>query len=219
MLALLVDALIVVLLLVVLGRGFQLQRHLRELRQDDGEIDRLIAALDRATARAEAALDGLRQTALATHERLAGQLTSSQRLIDDLQFLTGRGEQAADRLVEQIGKERPVSQRAQTTRPAPTRRGPRAGRTGRCRRPTSSARSGRCADAGAALAWRALVAAGRARAAGGAGGPDGRLGNPGAGQARPVGRGHARPEFRRISARGRRPAGHARLGVALDPGR
>jgi hypothetical protein len=113
MLPLLVDGLIVVLLLVVLGRGFRLQRNLRELRPDDGEIDRLIAALDRATVRAQAALDGLRQTAEATGERLGGQLTSAQRLVDDLQFLTSRGEQTADRLVEQIRKERPAAQRSQ----------------------------------------------------------------------------------------------------------
>ncbi len=119
MLSLLVDGLIVVLLLVVIGRGFQLQRQLRELRQDDGELDRLIAALDRATARAQAALDGLKQTAQATQEGLSGQLTSAQRLVDDLQFLTSRGEQAADRLVEQIRKERPVAQRAQATSAAP----------------------------------------------------------------------------------------------------
>jgi uncharacterized protein DUF6468 len=113
MLSLLVDGLIVVLLLVVLGRGFRLQRNLRELRSDDGEIDRLIAALDHATARAQAALETLRQTAEATGERLGSQLTGAQRLVDDLQFLTSRGEQTADRLVEQIRKERPAAQRSQ----------------------------------------------------------------------------------------------------------
>ncbi len=119
MLSLLVDGLIVILLLVVLGRGFRLQRHLRELRHDDGEIDRLIAALDRATGRAQAVLDGLRQTAEATGERLAGRLESAQRLVDDLQFLAGRGEQAADRLAEQIRKARPAAQRAPTMAPGP----------------------------------------------------------------------------------------------------
>ena len=117
MLPLVVDGLIVLLLLTVLGRGFRLQRNLRALRHDDGELDRLIAALDHASARAQAALDGLRQTAEGTSERLAGQLTSAQRLVDDLQFLTSRGEQAADRLVEQIGKERPAAQRSQSVPP------------------------------------------------------------------------------------------------------
>jgi hypothetical protein len=119
MLPLLLDGLIVVLLLVVLGRGFQLQRHLGALRQEDGELDRLIAALDRATARAQTALDGLRQTAAETGERLTGQLTSARRLVDDLQFLTSRGEQAADRLMEQIRKERPGAPRAQAMAAAP----------------------------------------------------------------------------------------------------
>ena len=119
MLPLLVDGLIVVLLLVVLGRGVRLQRNLRDLRSGDGEIERLIAALDRASARAKAALDGLRQTTGATSERLDGQLASAQRLVDDLQFLTGRGEQAADRLEAQIRKQRPAAPGSQAPPPAP----------------------------------------------------------------------------------------------------
>ena len=121
MLSLLVDGLIVVLLLVVLGCGLRLQRNLRILRSGDGEIDRLIAALDRASARAQAALDGLRQTTEATGAHLAGQLASAQRLVDDLQFLTGRGEQAADRLAAQIRKERPSAPGSETAPPAPSR--------------------------------------------------------------------------------------------------
>ena len=127
MLALLLDGLIVVLLLVVLGRGFQLQRHLRELRRDDGELDRLIAGLDQVTGRAQAALEGLKQAAEATGERLSDQLTSGQRLLDDLQFLTSRGEQTADRLVEQIRKERPLAQRAPAMPAGPDQARPAGG--------------------------------------------------------------------------------------------
>ena len=132
MLPLLVDGLIVVLLLVVLGRGVRLQRTLRDLRSGDGEIERLIAALDRASARAQAALDGLRQTTGATSERLAGQLASAQRLLDDLQFLTGRGEQAADRLEAQIRRQRPAAPASQTPPPATSQRrtASQAGRAG-----------------------------------------------------------------------------------------
>ena len=119
MLTLLVDGLIVVLLLVVLGRGLRLQRNLRDLRSGDGEIEQLIAALDRASARAQSALDGLRQTTEATSERLAGQLGSAQRLLDDLQFLTGRGEQVADRLEAQIRRQRPAAPGSESAPPAP----------------------------------------------------------------------------------------------------
>jgi hypothetical protein len=119
MLALAANGLLVLLLLLVLGRSFQLQRQFTELRQQDGELDRLIAALDRASGRAAAALDGLRQTAEATGERVTAQLTSAQRLIDDLQFLISRGEQAADRLVEQISRERPGNRRGPGAAAAP----------------------------------------------------------------------------------------------------
>jgi hypothetical protein len=109
-----VDGLIVVLLLAALGLGLRLQRSLRQLRQGDGEIARLIADLDAATGRSAGALDGLRQTAEATGARLSEQLASTQRLLDDLRFLGSRGEQLADRLEQQISRGRPLAQRAAT---------------------------------------------------------------------------------------------------------
>ncbi len=168
MLPLLVDGLIVVLLLVVLGRGVRLQRNLRDLRSGDGEIERLIAALDRASARAQAALDGLRQTTEATSERLAGQLASAQRLLDDLQFLTGRGEQAADRLdgadPQGAAGRRALSDRAARPEPAAAADAANAGRAGD--RPRAHAQdAAMSAGAGAAAASRAPAAA-RGRAGG-----------------------------------------------------
>jgi Domain of unknown function (DUF6468) len=114
MLSLVVDGALAILLLAALGLGLRLLGSLRQLRSDDNEIARLIDALDAATERAAGALDGLRQTAEATGQRLAGELAGAQRLLDDLQFLTRRGEQLADRLEEQIRKERPVAHRAAT---------------------------------------------------------------------------------------------------------
>jgi Domain of unknown function (DUF6468) len=88
---------------------------LRKLRCDDNEIKRLIEALDAATERSAGALAGLRETAEATGERVATDLASAQRLLDDLSFLTDRGEQIADRLEDQIQKGRPAPRA-----PAPT---------------------------------------------------------------------------------------------------
>jgi hypothetical protein len=112
MLSLVLDGAIAVLLLVVLGLGLHLQRSLRQLRSDDNHIGRLIEALDAATGRSASALDGLRQTAEATAQRLADDRAGAQRLLDDLQFLTSRGEQVADRLEEQIQKARPAAPRS-----------------------------------------------------------------------------------------------------------
>jgi hypothetical protein len=121
MLALVLDGAIAVLILVGLGLGLRLQRDLRLLRSSDGELERLIAALDSASQRSEAALHGLKQAAATADERLA----CAQRLLDDLHFLTNRGEQLADRLEEQIRKARPGTQRSEppvravTAKPAP----------------------------------------------------------------------------------------------------
>jgi len=112
MLSLVVDGALAILLLAVLGLGLRLLRSLRQLRSDDNEIGRLIDALDGATGRAAGALDGLRQTAEASAQRLAGELAAAQRLLDELQFLTSRGDQLADRLEEQIRKGRPAAPRS-----------------------------------------------------------------------------------------------------------
>lgn len=109
MLSLLVDGAIALLLLVALGVGLRLQASLRQLRCSDGEIRRLIEALDAATERSAGALDGLRQTTDAGAQRLAKDLARAQRLVDDLQFLTARGDQLADRLEEQIQQGRPTA--------------------------------------------------------------------------------------------------------------
>jgi hypothetical protein len=118
MLSLLIDGAIAMLLLVALGFGLRLERRLRQLRCGDGAIRQLIEALDAATERSAAALDGLRRTAEATSQKLAGDLASVQRLLDDLQFLTARGEQLADRLEEQIQKGRPPAPRPAPPAPA-----------------------------------------------------------------------------------------------------
>jgi hypothetical protein len=115
MLALVLDGSIAILILAALALGLRLQRNLRELRSTDGELERLIVALDGASERSAAALDGLRQAAAAADERLTG----AQRLLDDLRFLTSRGEQLADRLEEQIRRGRPTAQRSDPSPPKP----------------------------------------------------------------------------------------------------
>jgi Domain of unknown function (DUF6468) len=112
MLSLVVDGALAILLLAALGIGLRLLRSLRQLRADDNQIERLIEALDAATGRAAGALEGLRETAEAAGQRLAGELAGAQRVLDDLQFLTSRGDQLADRLEEQIRKGRPAAPRS-----------------------------------------------------------------------------------------------------------
>lgn len=121
MLWLALDGLIAVLLVLSLILGLKLHLALRRLRNDNTDLDRLIGALDGATDRARAALDGLRQTAGDAGERLAGDVDKAQRLLDDLRFLCERGEHLADRLAEQIesGRARPPARADAGTRGRP----------------------------------------------------------------------------------------------------
>ena len=114
MLALVLDGSIAILILAALGLGLRLQRNLRQLRSN-GELERLILALDSASERSAAVLDGLRQTATDADERLA----DAQQLVDDLRLLTSRGEHIADRLEEQIRQGRPAAQRSSPPPPRP----------------------------------------------------------------------------------------------------
>jgi hypothetical protein len=98
MMAPVLDGMLAVLILLALVLGVRLQRSLRLLRSSDGELERLIVALNGASARSEAALQGLKNAAAAADERLS----SAQRLLDDLRFLTSRGEQLAARLEEEV---------------------------------------------------------------------------------------------------------------------
>ena len=115
------DGLLAVLLVLSLGLGFKLHAALRRLRNDNTDFDRLIGALDAATDRARSVLEGLKNTAGATGERLSGDIGQAQRLLDELRFLCERGEQLADRLAGQIESGRrspqPVRANAGTRRP------------------------------------------------------------------------------------------------------
>jgi Domain of unknown function (DUF6468) len=98
MLPLMLDGLLLLLLLGVLAVGLRLRVGVRQLRREVGDLERLIGALDAASSRSAAALAGLKRAA----ESAAEQLTSAQRLLDDLRFLTERGGQIADRLEDGI---------------------------------------------------------------------------------------------------------------------
>lgn len=105
MLPLVLDGLLLVLLFAVLALGVRLRVGLRRLHREVGGLEESIGALDAASSRSETALDGLARGA----ERAAEQLSSTQRLLDDLRFLTERGEQIADRLESGIREGRPAA--------------------------------------------------------------------------------------------------------------
>ncbi len=108
MLALTLDIMIVVLLLVSLGAGLRLHGALKIFRVDGSEFQPMIQSLDKATTRAETALGGLRRVAEDVGGKLNSDVKNTQRLIDELDFMTKRADQLAEKLDESIGKARSV---------------------------------------------------------------------------------------------------------------
>jgi chromosome segregation ATPase len=108
MLGYVIDAALVVLLLAALGGGFSLHRTLRRLQTSGNEFDQLIAALDAASGRAEAALADLKRIADDAGGRLAEEASGLQSLQDELAFMAQRAEQTAERLEKAISDARSV---------------------------------------------------------------------------------------------------------------
>ena len=108
MLALTLDIMIVVLLLISLGAGLRLHGALKIFRVDGSEFQPMIQSLDKATARAETALGGLRKIAEEVGGKLNDEAKSTQRLLDELDFMTKRADKLAERLDASIRKARAV---------------------------------------------------------------------------------------------------------------
>ena len=106
MLALTLDIMIVILLLISLGAGLRLHGALKLFRVEGSEFQPLIQSLDKATSRAEAALGGLREMAKEVGGKLNDETKSTQRLLDELDFMTKRADQLAEKLDDRIGKAR-----------------------------------------------------------------------------------------------------------------
>ncbi|MEZ5932843.1 MAG: DUF6468 domain-containing protein [Alphaproteobacteria bacterium] len=118
MLALTLDIAIVILLLVSLGAGIRLHGALKIFRVDSNEFQPMIQALDKATSRAETALGRLRKMAEDVGGRLNEDTKTTQRLLNELDFMTKRADQLAAKLDDGIGKAR--SAEAKTSKVSPT---------------------------------------------------------------------------------------------------
>jgi len=119
MLALTLDIMIVVLLLISLGAGLRLHGALKIFRVEGSEFQPLIQSLDKATTRAETALGSLRKMAQDVGVKLNDDAKNTQRLIDELDFMTKRADQLAEKLDGCIDKARAVETRVvEKTRPS-----------------------------------------------------------------------------------------------------
>ena len=113
-----IDLAIVLLLITTLGAGYRFQKRLRSFRADTEAFEPLIAALDTASSRAETVLTEFRKATETVGTKLTTEADTTQRLLDDLDFMTKRADELADRLEQAISGARRNEENAQ--QPVPT---------------------------------------------------------------------------------------------------
>lgn len=96
--SLILDIAILALLMVTLGAGYLFHKRLKAFQSDTKELETLIRALDNAATRAEAALGNLRKIAEDVGTTLSDEANKTQGLLDELNFMTTRADQLADKL-------------------------------------------------------------------------------------------------------------------------
>ena len=96
--SLILDMFVAVLLVVMIGYAFKLNRRLGTLRRDEEELQKLALSFGDATLRAEESTAQLRETIDVLQERIK----KAETLREDLVFLVDRGNGTADSLVELV---------------------------------------------------------------------------------------------------------------------
>ena len=130
--ALILDGLLVVLLLLMIGYAFVLNRRLSTLRTDRADLEVFINRFNDATDKANASLKGLRGAAESNVALVKDASDKAQALRDELAFLVERADGSAERLAK-------ASARSDTPAPA-EKKAPRPGHNGgvaRAARPVS----------------------------------------------------------------------------------
>jgi hypothetical protein len=94
----LLEGALVLLLAVTLFHAVRLERALGVLKRDRAVLEDLVAGFNESTRAAEAGIERLRGATDGAGRQIARQIDQSQRLKDDLGFLTERGDRLAERL-------------------------------------------------------------------------------------------------------------------------
>ena len=123
-LALLLDAVVILLLLATIGYAAVLNRRLTRLRAARDDMEALLKDFGEAGAKAQQALAALHGEGQATAAKLDGLIERAKTLSDDLVFLIDRGGRLADGLAASEAAapgRKPAAKRP--TRPAPVAAG------------------------------------------------------------------------------------------------
>lgn len=96
--ALIIDGILLILLGVTLFIGIRLSRQFAEIRNDQNRMMELVGHLNTASARAEKAVQSMKQTAMDTGENLQGRVGQGQALCEELEIMIEAGDSLAERL-------------------------------------------------------------------------------------------------------------------------
>ena len=133
--ALILDGLLAVLLVLMIGYAFVLNRRLSTLRTDRDELEVFIGRFNNATNKANASLQGLRAAAESNAALIKNAADRAQALRDELAFLVERADGSAERLAKVSGRpDSPAPAPADGEKPA---RPENNGETDRVRRSAS----------------------------------------------------------------------------------
>jgi chromosome segregation ATPase len=102
--ALILDGLLAVLLLMMIGYAFVLNRRLATLRTDREDLEAFISRFNEATSKANASLQGLRAAAESNASMIKSAADKAQALRDELAFLVERADGSAERLAKTSGR-------------------------------------------------------------------------------------------------------------------
>lgn len=106
---LIANAIVAVLLVVMIGYSFLLNKRLDGLRRDHQEMSRLIAALNSASERAQQSVQQLRAMGQEAEHALKMEVAKARALADELSLITEAGNNLADRIDEGLTHKKEVS--------------------------------------------------------------------------------------------------------------
>ena len=98
MLMMVLDIILLVFLFITLFFGLRLSRQFGEIKKDQARLGELVKQLDTASARAEAAVQTMKKTALETSDSLSAQNGKAQALSEELEIMIEAGDNLAERL-------------------------------------------------------------------------------------------------------------------------
>lgn len=100
------DLILLAALGVVMYRAWQLSKQFAQVQANREAFEKLIQALNIATARAEGAITGLREAATESADGLQTKINAARALSDELEIMVQAGDSLAERLQDLAAKSR-----------------------------------------------------------------------------------------------------------------